>query len=300
MRYATAAAFRTALEQRLKNEHQRTGVPLVRLRKAVAFDRLLARLLEVAPERWVLKGAVALDFRLGLPTRMTKDIDLGRRDSEEAATEDFIAAQGVDLDDFFTFEIERTPAFDRTAEPATVRYSARSLLAGRVWEEFPVDVAFSDQLGWEPDRLRGSALLEFAGISPIEVPAVPLAQHLAEKLHAYTGVYGEGGLGSTRVKDLIDMALVRFGSRPRATEVAEALRKTFDTRGRQPLPAALPVPPPEWAMPYGELARAVGLDEDLAAGHAAAAALLDPVLAGQAQGQWDPHRGAWVEAPAQT
>ena len=71
---------------------------------------------------------MALDFRLGLPTRMTKDIDLGHRDSEEAATEDFMAAQG----DFFTFEIERTPALDRTAEPATVRYSVRSLLAGRV------------------------------------------------------------------------------------------------------------------------------------------------------------------------
>ena len=29
------------------------------------FDRLLARLLVVAPNRWLLKGAVALDFRYG-------------------------------------------------------------------------------------------------------------------------------------------------------------------------------------------------------------------------------------------
>lgn len=93
------------------------------------------------------------------------------------------------------------------------------------------------------------------------------------------------------------MALIRFGSRPRATELAEALRKTFDARGRQPLPAALPAPPPEWATPYANLAQAVGLGEDLAAGHAAAALLVDPVLAGHAQAEWDPQRGAWVEGP---
>jgi hypothetical protein len=33
MRYATAEAFRTALEQRLKNEAEASGVALLRLRK---------------------------------------------------------------------------------------------------------------------------------------------------------------------------------------------------------------------------------------------------------------------------
>jgi hypothetical protein len=32
----------------------------------------------VAPDRWVLKGALALDFWLGGASRSTKDIDLGR------------------------------------------------------------------------------------------------------------------------------------------------------------------------------------------------------------------------------
>jgi predicted transcriptional regulator of viral defense system len=35
-----------------------------------------------APERWVLKGAFALDLRLGLRTRTTKDIDIARIDDE--------------------------------------------------------------------------------------------------------------------------------------------------------------------------------------------------------------------------
>jgi len=51
---------------------RRTGASLVRLRKTVVFDRLLARLNEVALERWILKGALALDFRSAIAssTRM--------------------------------------------------------------------------------------------------------------------------------------------------------------------------------------------------------------------------------------
>ena len=63
MRYETAEAFRTALEQRLKNEAQATGIALLRLRKRVAFERFLARLATSASSGWVLKGAFALELR---------------------------------------------------------------------------------------------------------------------------------------------------------------------------------------------------------------------------------------------
>ena len=91
-----------ALEQRMKTEAERTGFNLARLRKRVAFE-LFLNLAQVAPDRWVLKGALALDFRLGGASRSTKDIDLGRDDNEEAAIEDIAAAQRLRLDDFFTF-----------------------------------------------------------------------------------------------------------------------------------------------------------------------------------------------------
>ena len=110
MKYLSGAAFRQALEQRLLRRSRDSGTSLVRLRKAVVFDRLLVRLVIAAPGRWVLKGALALDFRLGERTRTTKDMDLVRGDNEAAATSDLIAAQAVDLDDFFTFDIEKISA----------------------------------------------------------------------------------------------------------------------------------------------------------------------------------------------
>ncbi len=112
MQYPTAAAFRRALEDRLNQRARTTGAPLMRLRKNVVFQRLLVRLLGVSPDRWILKGALALDFRLsdrqGARPRATKDMDLLHVGAIEAADADFRRAQDLDLGDYFEFAVERT------------------------------------------------------------------------------------------------------------------------------------------------------------------------------------------------
>lgn len=283
-----------ALEQRMKTEAERTGSNLARLRKRVAFELFLRRLVQVAPNRWVLKGALALDFRLGGAARSTKDIDLGRDDDEEAAIEDIAAAQQLRLDDFFTFAATRTDAFDEVDEFQAIRFHVRAELAERVFEQFIVDVGFGKSAGPDPDRVRTSDFLSFAGIEPLELPAIPLAQHLAEKVHAYTRSYGTTGRPSTRPKDLIDILLIADSQALKAAAVREALMYTFETRARQALPGSLPAPPPEWAPDYGRLAEEVGLDSDLTAAFDRAAAFLDPVLSGETDGSWDAAVSGWV------
>lgn len=293
MKYESAQAFRMALEQRLRNTSRGVGASLVRLRKAVVFDRLLARLVVVAPDRWVLKGALALDFRLGARTRTTKDMDLAREDDEEAATADFIAAQSVDLGDFFVFDIEKTRDLGE-ATGGAIRYRARAELAARLFEDVVIDVGFSGVLTGKPDLLRGPELLTFADIEPAVVPVLPLEQHVAEKVHAYTRSYG-GGVASTRVKDLVDIVLIKSFATLDANRLGESLHRTFEIRGQQSVPVALPPPPREWDAAYRKLAKEVGQSPDVADGHAEAAALVDPVLAGLARAQWDPVRSVWVE-----
>jgi hypothetical protein len=76
--YATARAFRAALETRLNERARRDGVDLHRLRRQVAFDRLLARMFDPsqpARDAWVLKGGYALEMRFHM-ARSTKDLDL--------------------------------------------------------------------------------------------------------------------------------------------------------------------------------------------------------------------------------
>lgn len=163
MRYVDADAMRMALEQRLRNEAEARGVALQRLRKRVAFERFLARLAR-SPAEWVLKGAFALELRLGLQTRMTKDIDLARDDDEAAVTRDLVAAAAPDVDDFFAFRVRRTPALERALGFRVVRYSVISELAGRRFEQFPLDVGLVEAPALLPALLPD--VIETEGRSP--------------------------------------------------------------------------------------------------------------------------------------
>ena len=62
-KYATAGAFRRALEERLKRTSMKEETDLNRLRRQVSFDRLLARLFWDAAPPWFLKGGYTLELR---------------------------------------------------------------------------------------------------------------------------------------------------------------------------------------------------------------------------------------------
>jgi len=78
-KYQTAAALLAALNFRLLAEAEHRGIDVNRLRRQVAFERLLSRLSDPAAEAagtWVLKGGLALELRLTNDCRSTKDVDL--------------------------------------------------------------------------------------------------------------------------------------------------------------------------------------------------------------------------------
>lgn len=127
----------------------------------------------------------------------------------------------------------------------------------------------------------------------MEVEAVPLELQVAEKLHAYARTY-EGDRPSTRVKDLVDMTLVAELSVLDAVRLRSSIESTFAHRDSHPMPTELPAPPAEWAPQFRRLADEVGATNDLRTAHGEAAAMLDPVLAGEVQtGSWDPEDRRW-------
>ena len=74
-KYASATAFRVALEDRLKRLAQEETIDLQRVRRQAAFDRLLCRLFAKPDALWLLKGGYAMELRLKT-ARTTRDVDL--------------------------------------------------------------------------------------------------------------------------------------------------------------------------------------------------------------------------------
>jgi len=269
-RYATAAAFRRALEDRLKDTASREGVDLQRLRRQVAFDRLLARLFQAGQPLalpWVLKGGYAMELRIK-SARTTKDIDLTMRSifkSEDkkdgkknlAVLEKLQEAAAFSSDDFFVYTIGE-PIADLDAAPyGGARFPVEARLDGRVFVGFHLDIGIGDAVMEPLEVIEGRDWLGFAGIASPSLYMIPREQQFAEKLHAYT--LPRQGAANTRVRDLVDMVLlIQSGTLARA-KVAEAIRLTFDRRGTHAVPNPLPEPPTDWQKPYDVLAKECGL-----------------------------------------
>ncbi len=205
MKYKSGSAFRRALEDRLRRQSFQSGMPLVRMRKMIAFDRFLARLFHNQPDNWIVKGGLALQLRLGERARTTKDIDLLMLVQADEIYPRLRAAGQLDLEDWFSFEVANA-AQSTTDDFGGTRYQLQSFLDGRTFENFQLDVGIGDPLVDPVEYLPTTDLLAFAGFSPTVVPCYPITQQIAEKLHACTRIFESGA--STRVKDYVDILLL--------------------------------------------------------------------------------------------
>ncbi len=298
-RYRNPAALRTALEEHLRQRANNTGTPLDRLRKEVAHQRLLARLVVVAPPgSWVLKGGQALLARLDTQARATKDADATWRASLERFDDVLEAAVDTDLGDSFHFEVAAPRPMTAETDEGGLRYPVLALLDGREFERIHLDVNAvpDDQRPVDSVELRG--LLDFAGIAPPQVPVIPVGQHLAEKLHAYTRDYGSQS--NSRPRDLYDMLVIaRSLPVPRASELRAACRATFALR-HTAWPPALPSPPTSWTATWGAYVGDHDIPwSDLDAASEALASFWLPLLIedDEADGAvWDPATWTWSAA----
>jgi hypothetical protein len=243
-RYQDAEAFRNSLEQRIRNASREKGTPHDRLRKDVAFHRLIARFVAADDERWAIKGGVALLWRLAVDARATRDVDanwLGTTDDLEAFLDRVVEHEAGD---WFEFEIS-PPRPLRGETEGGLRFGVTTRLAGREFAAFRLDVNLITHalpVEFVPIHLP---LLTFAGIANLEVPMISVAQQLAEKLHAVTRTYSGGN--SSRAKDAYDTVLLaQSDSLPDAGTLRKAIAETFAIRNTR-LPVTAPELPNSWA-----------------------------------------------------
>ncbi len=268
-RYATAGAFRTALEARLAEIAAREQVELRHLRRQVSFDRRLARLFSREPAPWALKGGYAMELRLRT-ARATKDIDLTLRsgvilsgDLEEvnrAVWRMLQAAAVVALQDHFLYRVLE-PIMDLDAAPyGGARYPVEAEMDARIFARFHLDVGIGDVVMDPTESVEGRDWLGFAGIPRPSFRLIPREQQFAEKLHAYTL---PRSTPNSRVKDLIDLALLIRRGNLDASRIREAVRLTFERRRTHELPTEISMPPAEWKKQFARLTAECGLSEEM-------------------------------------
>lgn len=270
MKKFTADTLRTSLEDRLKTEAKKTGVDIQRLRRNVAFDRLIIRLFKMSSPPWALKGGYAMQLRTD-SARTTKDVDLALRDAKvfaddtekriDAIRDIIIQQASLDIGDFFQFKIS-PPQKELDAPPeGGVRFHVEVTLADRSFEKFHLDVGAGDTWSDPLDLLDSSDALSFAGFKSQKLPAIPKEQQFAEKLHAYS-LPRPDGRPNSRVKDLIDMNLLLETTLDKS-KLKIALKETFAKRNTHALSMDIKPPPDFWKTQYPKLAEECDLDTSL-------------------------------------
>lgn len=291
--FASPAAFRASIEDRLRKYAGSAGVQAQAVRKQAALERLMARLMEVAADRWALKGGLALDTRLGARARTSMDMDMDHAHGVDAAIEDLRRATAADLDDNFSFAIVDMREIREAGLNLAIRLRVECSVAGALFELLQVDVSVLAPEVWDAEPAVRPGLLAGVGLGPIEVRVISIERHTAEKFHAYTRTY-RGGQRSTRARDLVDLVLIRTLECPNAGRLGGEIDRTFKVRATHDVPTEVPPPPTEWAIPYREEAGPVRITTDLDTAHRLVAEMLDPVLSGAGRGTWDPERTAWM------
>jgi hypothetical protein len=256
--YSTAGAFRRALEDRLKRIAHEEKVDVNRLRRQVAFDRLLARLFLPDQAAWVLKGGYALELLFDT-ARATIDIDLTLSgldatggEANYVIREMLQQAAGASLDDWFEFTVA-APIMDLDAAPyGGARFPVEARMDARIFARFHLDVGVGDVVMQPVDVVECRDWLAFAGVARPSVRIIPREQQFAEKLHAYTL---PRRIPNSRVKDLVDLALLVHAGGLEPLRTSSAINATFGRRGTHAVPRQLDPPPPEWLSQFAEMSQ---------------------------------------------
>jgi Nucleotidyl transferase AbiEii toxin, Type IV TA system len=158
---ASQSERRRALERRITNTARERGTTAARLRRLVGFAVLCETLSEAVARGIIplffVKGGVAVELRLGLLARATRDLDIGLCAPPTELLQLFDSALEVGFGDFRLRRRGEVRALDNGALALEVAVA----YIGRPWATVDVDLAPAT-LDWETDSVPPVALSEVA------------------------------------------------------------------------------------------------------------------------------------------
>jgi Nucleotidyl transferase AbiEii toxin, Type IV TA system len=112
------------------------------------------------------------------------------------------------------------------------RYPVEAWMDERIFARFHLDAGIGDVVMEPLETVVCRDWLKFAGIEASRVRMITREQQFAEKIHAYTL---PRNAANSRVKDLVDLALLLGSGGLDQRRILAALRLTFERRGTHDL-----------------------------------------------------------------
>jgi hypothetical protein len=201
---------------------------------------------------FVVKGGVALELRLRMRARATKDFDAVFRDEFGELADVLDRAFAEPYGDF---RFERRGETRDLGGKAT-RLEVRVEYRGKAWATVQLEVSVAKGHVVESERVRATDLSELGLDGPESIPCLSARFQIAQKIHAVTTPAWEGRQ-NTRYRDLVDLWLLReLGTE--LSELRSACEEVFLVRAMHSWPPEVPVPA-EWVEPFSRLAREIGM-----------------------------------------
>jgi hypothetical protein len=167
---------------------RKEGIAPARVRRWISF-MVVAGILDRARDEnddpvFVLKGGAALELRLGLRARATKDFDTTYRHAVEEMLDRLDEALRHGHGDFTATRTEP----EAVAETGAQRLDIKLAYRGRSWATVRLEIAGAEgAAGREIDRVPGMPLDSLGLDVPADVPCVSVRYQIAQKLHACCG-----------------------------------------------------------------------------------------------------------------
>lgn len=253
------------------------GAAVGRVRHWISF-MMLSGALEHASSRlggprFIVKGGVALELRLGGKARATNDLDVVVQCDDEDLLMAFDSISRESYQDCtFTRRAGSYPMGEKS-----VRVWVQIAYRSQRWATVQVDLTRPDVVETETERVPGISLSYFGLAGPTDVVCLSLRYHIAQKLHSMTKAPRDGE--NQRFRDAVDLLLLKnLIDTTDMRGVREACERTFLARAEHSWPPAIALPQ-SWREPFAVLAQTMDIDEsDLDDAEVALRAFLDRIL----------------------
>lgn len=266
-------ANRKALDGWVSQKAREDGLAVNRLRRGISFmviSAVLARLIDdEGIPLFLLKGGVAMELRLGLQARASKDYDTAYRQAIDHVTEILAEAETHVHGDFRVTAGKAVPI----GPTGAVRIPLKLAYGRHDWGSVDLEVAAAEGRSGASDTIEyveGSPVLSVFGLPDVDrVALLPLPYQIAQKIHACTEP--KDGRDNDRFRDLVDLILLDdLVAEEDLGRVLDACNEVFSLRGTHGWPPRVTVYP-LWPDQYRALSE--GMDFPITDVNEAAAAV---------------------------